>query len=584
MNFLRRDRLPGLATLRARLRASVRSPLAWILVISAVLRVVGIGWGLPASDGWDNDGIAPRDFLAGLVETFTPGHYFTYPPLHLLLLGVLTFPVTAIALLHAPSLAPHDVIGEILKVPYMTSIAYIARATTLVMSVGVTYAVAKIAETARGRRAGWCAAAVCAVDPILTYYSHTTNLDVPYLFWGMFALLALTRAIAWNEPRRLRHFVILALLGVATKDQAYALFLVAAPIAFLAWLAIDPVARGDARAIVRELLTAVGIGAVLFVFVDGIIWNPTGFRARLAFLVGPASKDFANYANDAAGWLRVLHDIIEMYSRLWPTAFLVLAAGGLLLQLRRRAGEDRATWLAGLVPFLAAVSFTVAFNCVALRVEHRFILPQSIIFSIYAGLAVHAFLFELRGRFARVVAQAALSVAFASAIFRAVAVDVSLLFDPRYDAERYMREHFAPGDRVETYGLNVYLTRFPDNVHVARVGLDAPQKRNPMPGFEEIEDRFENVEARKPRWIVLPYGWAWRYLIPIPDTQDTGKTTPTTQIKTRGDHVVVSFFHELLEGRRGYRVVHIAEYNRKVWPRVDIHASTDSAVWILERM
>jgi len=566
-----------------RVSAWIRSPLAWILLACAVVRIVGIGWGLPASDGWDNDGVAPRDFLAGLVETFTPGHYFTYPPLHLLVLGVLTFPVTAVALIHAPSFAPHDVVAEILKVPYMTCIAYVARATSVAMSLGITYAIAKIAETLRGPRAGLCAAAACAVDPTLTYYAHTTNLDVPYLFWGMLALLALVRAIAQNEPRRLRSFIVLGLLAVATKDQAYALFLLGAPLSLAAWFAFDPNARTEARSILRHLLRALGLGAALFLVVDGVIWNPTGFRARLHFLVGPASRDFANYANDAGGRWRVIVDTFRLYAGIWPSAFIVLAGGGLLLHVLQRNRTDRARWVAGLVPLLAAISFTATFNCVALRVEHRFILPQSLIFSVYVGLAVHAFLFELRGNVARPIARAALAVAFARAIFLALTVDVTLLFDPRYDAERWMREHFAAGDSVETYGLNVYLPRFPSLVHTTRIGREPVTRRNPMPGFEEREDRFENVAQRKPRWIVFTDGWAWRYLIPVPETEAPGMTTPSTQLSTRGDLVGVHFFHDLLDGRRGYHVAHASAFTSDIWPRVSIHGSTGCTVWILER-
>ena len=102
-------------------RDCLRSPLAWVVIVAGIIRIVGIGWGLPASDGWDNDGVAPRDYLAGLVETFTPGHFYTYPPVHLLLLAILTSPVTIVALVKAPSLAPADVVAEIVKVPYMTA-------------------------------------------------------------------------------------------------------------------------------------------------------------------------------------------------------------------------------------------------------------------------------------------------------------------------------------------------------------------------------------------------------------------------------------------------------------------------------
>jgi len=70
-----------------------RSPLFWILLAAAGLRLAGLFWGLPAADGWDDDGFAPRNFLTALALTWKPGAYFTYPPLHALLLAIPALPV-----------------------------------------------------------------------------------------------------------------------------------------------------------------------------------------------------------------------------------------------------------------------------------------------------------------------------------------------------------------------------------------------------------------------------------------------------------------------------------------------------------
>ena len=94
-----------------------RSPLFWILLGAALLRAAGVFWGLPGADGWDDDGVAPRNFLVGLAQTYTPGAHFTYPPLHMFLLGVLTLPGLILAIAHAPSLHPQDVIATITQVP-----------------------------------------------------------------------------------------------------------------------------------------------------------------------------------------------------------------------------------------------------------------------------------------------------------------------------------------------------------------------------------------------------------------------------------------------------------------------------------
>ena len=45
----------------------LRAPLFWILAVAAGLRLAGLFWGLPASDGWDDDGFAPRNFLTALA-------------------------------------------------------------------------------------------------------------------------------------------------------------------------------------------------------------------------------------------------------------------------------------------------------------------------------------------------------------------------------------------------------------------------------------------------------------------------------------------------------------------------------------
>ncbi len=285
--------------------AALPAELRVVLAVAAVLHGIGLGWGLPASDGWDNDGIAPRDILPGLASTFTPGDYYTYPPFHLALLAVLTLPVTVVAVLRARTTALPDVLAEILAPAYMTAFSVVARVVALVMSLGVAIALARMTEeivgaseqapdNARARRAGTFTAAVASAGVVFTSYAHVSNLDMPALFWSSLAALALVRAIARREPRRLRHAVVLAALAVTTKDQAYALFVVAAPLLLGGWVLADAWSRKNARLLAREAAIAIALGLALVLVVDGALTNPSGFRARLAFLRGPASQDFSN--------------------------------------------------------------------------------------------------------------------------------------------------------------------------------------------------------------------------------------------------------------------------------------------------
>lgn len=562
------------------IRRRVHTPRGWILGAFLLMNVPGLQWGLPASDGWDNDGIAPRDFLAGLVETFTPGHFYQYPPVQLVILGVLTLPVTLIGLFRAASLSPPDVIAEMIKVPYMTAIALIARSVSLLMAAGTINAVSRMVEEVKGERASLFALAFGALNAPLTYYARTSNLDVPYMFFATTAMLALVRALARKEPARLRRFAIFAVLAVGTKDQAYALFLGAVPFAFALWLWRSPWACTRRKELALTALMLLVLAVVLLFLVDCVPFNPSGFRARVHFLVGSASQDYVHYTNDWTGRLRVIQDIVSNSPRYYALPALVLAVIGGALGVSRI--RDRDVRLAALIPLFCALSYTMFFNCVARRTDHRFVLPQMILLAAYGGIALDVFT-QQRIRWRERLSWAITVCMGGVGLFACVSVTAALLLDQRYDAEAWLREHTRPGDLIETHSLNVYLLRFPSDARVIRVGPDPVSKRNPMPGITEVQDEYGHAEARNPRFIVVSEGWAWRYLLDPKQHMEPGRVLPPTQIKTGSDLDGSTFFQELLTNKRGFHWVHKSDWTSKVFPRLDFHASTSRDIWIFER-
>jgi hypothetical protein len=549
-----------------------RDPLVWILLGLAIVRVVGIGWGLPASDGWDNDGVAPRDFLPGLVATFTPGDHYTYPPLHLAVLAVLTLPITIAALVRAPALAPAALVQTFIQVPTMTAMAYVARFVSLAMSLGITWALSRVAREVWGKRAGIYAAIVVGLEVPATYYAHTTNLDVPYVFWASLAMLALVRAVMRAEPRRLRAAMLFAACAVATKDQAYALFLFGVPATLAMWLFARK--RPDARVIARETAIGVAMAIALLLVVDGAVTNPTGFRARVGFLLGGASRDFVQYAAGLRGRWSVLVDIAREAPDHYPVFVFPLLALGVALHVPRTWGARR---VAGLAPLFAAISFTLAFNFTALRVEHRFVMPQWLMLGVYAGPAIDA-LVESPLRWP---ARALGVLAIAWGLWRCAEVDAMLLFDPRYDAEAFMAAHVKPGDTMEVHGLNVYLPRLPTNAIVTRVGPEPPNKRNPLPGVTELRDTYERTTVRRPKWVTISRCWAWRYLRAKEPAPIDGRVMPPTQAREMEEEDATSFFPEFFNQGKGYKLAH-----ESLWPktmrRVDINASLGCDVFVYE--
>jgi hypothetical protein len=576
----------AIAELPGRARALWAAPLGKILALALVLRLAGPFWGLPNSDGWDDDGVAPRDFLPGILQTYWPGHHYTYPPLHLILLAVASAPVWLARLMHARDLAPATVVATFIHVPTMTALAVIGRLASAALSLGLLWNTAKIGEDLGGSaRAGAWVAAACALNATFTYYSQTTNLDGPYLFWGVWSLRWLIRAVVHDEPRALRRSLVLAALSVATKDQAYALFILTVPATLSAWLLLDRGGRAPWSVGLREAAIGAALALPLLLLIDGAVTNPSGFHERLRFLLGTASQDHAYYAKTWAGRVNLLHDLALQFDKFYPVVFAPIGAVGLVIAA---IAPDARRRLAGLVPLLAALSFTIAFDMTARRTENRFILPQSLMLGVYIGMALDALQTRLAGcgtaahRSAWGLAVATALLA-ATALFGCVAVDVAMILDPRYDAEAWMAAHVPPGGRVEVYDNNVHLPRFPSQARVERVDTTPVASRNPLLSVEEVSDRFSNVEARRPDFIVVSEFWAGKYLVDPEVLKSLGFVPSSSQLAMARDTDSRAFFHALLDGTLNYRRAHVSGWTSTFWPRVDLHASLTREVWIFER-
>jgi len=560
---------------------AIRSPVLWLLLAGAVLRLPGLMWGLPASDGWDSDGVAPRDFLIGVVKTYRTGDFFTYPPLHLLLLTALTAPGWIVGLIKASSFAQSDLISEFIKPPYMTFFAVTARLVSIALSLATIVFASKIGQEIGGRRVGLLVVAICVLNPVLTYYGQTSNLDAPYLFWAMAAMWQWTRVISRHEIGRVRWALLFTVAAIATKDQAYAIFILSIPLVLALWFLADAAARENSREILFNLLVWSTISLLLLLAVDGALTNPIGFGLRFAFLIGSASQDHAYYARDWHGRIRLLRDIWDDFAKYYPSVIAYISLLGFMTHCSR-ANADRGVWVAGFLPLLAIISFTATFNFVALRAESRFVLPQLLFLSIYAALGVD-FLLGLKPAIVRWAVRISVSIVAGLAIHQCLAVSAALRNDPRYDAERWLKDNVAADDHIETYGLNVYLPRFSAG-RVSRVSPLPIENRSPLPGVTEIQQPLDAIEIRSPRFIVISEAWANRYLAPDASDNSDSRLLSNDQRRQFQETATRRYFHDLYEQRLRYRLAHSSTYESPFWPRVHLHESLAETVRIFQRV
>jgi hypothetical protein len=560
---------------------------AAIRVGFVVLSLAAIGWDLPSSFGWENDGVAPRDIFAGVAQNLRPGSAFRYPLLHPLLLALLSLPVLVPAALRARSFALDDVQAAMLAPPVMTACALVGRLVAMAAALVALAALGRIASRLAGRRVGRWAEALAAVNLSFSYYGRATNLDGPALMWTVLAVervLRVAGAPADGERRRRDLGACGFFVGasIATKDQAYASYVLLVP--FIAWLVV----RARAREQPRDWLRAVGVMVATYAAASGAVFNPTGFVTRVRTLVGGASADYRGYTRSAAGVLANLADIAAAQADLWwPWPVVALAWGGVALVVA--AVVARRATAAALVPLGAGLGSLCGFALVVGRAEHRFVLSLGFWLSFYAAIALERAVAWLRARSAAPAVAAATTLGGALLLVYAALPAVALIATQWGDGRRAVEHWLArrpPGTTVETFGPLVYLPRFAPPAlapyRVARVGPEPVVGRNPQPGMDERAGTIAGARSRRPDVLILSEGFVHPFLdLPPVGARIVAEVTRAA----RSDPQTVAFVTAAVNDRLAdYRRCFIAEPHLTFpFSARRIHGSTGAHTWVLAR-
>jgi hypothetical protein len=527
---------------------------------------VGFTWGLPGSSTWAVDAISPRSCgLGAIVETYWPGHFHTYPPLHMALLTVLSLPWIALGALRSGT-GREELARELIKPLYMTGIEVSARAVAAAMALAIVWSTIRWWTRIDGRRTGIGAGLVVAANSTLVYYAHTGNLEVPYLFWASWAMLEMDRVLC-GEPRE-RAAILCSVAAILSKDQAVAV-LVPLSVALLA-----PCAAPRESTFRRRVLTPCLEGIALYAVVSGALVNPVGFRRRVAFLVGPASQTWVAYPRGLAGDLRLARDALRFVPHFtsWPIA--IAAIVGVLLVTVTTRGILRVRTLQ---PFVAALSFTALLALGVRRSEDRFLLPETIFVLPYSAVVLSR-AWEGLPR-PRVVVGALAAASLVLALLRVVSLDATLLVDSRYAAERFLAS-LPSGTHVEVLGTTLFLPRLPPTISVVRPGTESIADRQAIPGVTEIVDPDMDPRPRAPALIVLATALSQELVTappPPPSRRPYGSTSYHDDVSHR-------LFRRLFDGSLGYRRSLVARCDLP-WPLEcrRVHEATGEEVWMYSR-
>lgn len=460
------------------------SKIRWVLLFSLVLNAAGIWFGLPSYEGWCPDEILPDHVRQGIAQRFSGRWNTKYPPLHYYILALVEGPAMAGARLL--KLDPDDLM-------VYSGFILLGRLVSLLMAAGIVFLVYRSGREILDEGSSVFAALITALVLPFVYYSKTANLDVPYMFWFAFSVFYFLRL---QKTGRGKHYVLFALtaaLAVGAKDQAYGLYVL--PVLYILVRDWKRRKRESPGLTVFRFLTnrtylyAGGTALLALVLIFNLAFNFHGVVLHLKTITGPLSKDARIFPHTPAGHLRLLGRALDQirFSLGWPLLAVCVLGLGQALVAKKRNG-----------PLFSLLLFFLSFEIFLLHVVMynyaRFYLPGCLVLSFFGGRFV-ASLFRAGGRIG-ILSRAAVTVVVLYSAFAAFSLDLLMIKDSRYEAERWIRENIPDGATVGLAVLPVYGPRT-HGFHVLKI-------RHPFVNLRQL--------PYQPDYLILTTEWSRRFV------------------------------------------------------------------------
>jgi 4-amino-4-deoxy-L-arabinose transferase-like glycosyltransferase len=518
-------------------------PIASILVLSFVLNITGITWGLPNHLDWAVDTIVPFDMLEAAYKRFSGGWANIYPPLPYLIQAALSAPLLGYLMLIGGLKAPNPTFPFGLADPLstMTSIILIARIWSVLLATGIVLLVYLTVQELFDRRSAIFSALVVTLYYPLVYYAHNANVDVPYLFWSALAIYWFLQVLKQGRLKDYVLFAFFGILAICTKDQAYGLFLLS-PLPIL-WTRLMEAGRQPDKQLSwrpllwdRRLLAAGVVAIVTFVLGQNLLFNFSGFINHIQIIVGPGSALYAAYAPTLSGQLQLFWATIwELAVGMTLPLFLLCLIGCIYCTVKFPRHS---------LPLLfLAMSYYLTLISVVRYVPLRFVLPIGIIMAFFGGKVISDIWQQGRWQTLRRVA---VCLAFGYAALVVIQLDVLLINDPRYAAEQWLRENIREGAVIETFAPNEsflkHYPRFPLSVKVRSSRLSAGTQWE-VPEKAPEKKIFPNSYAGRedPDYVILSKHWYGRFL--AAEAGDTPQARVLNDLfRSRTEYALVATF------------------------------------------
>ncbi len=516
--------------------------LVLILFLSLILNTIGMTWGLPNYVDRAQDSVALMT-LKGMPTAFSNGWRSRYPPMHLLTLATCYTPYLGYLMLSGQLQEPTRFFPYGLADPLtlLTHLIFMARLVSVLMGVGIVLGVFLAVRELYDRRAALCASLIVTLYYPLVFYAHNANTDVPYLFWATLSIYHFIKVLKYRQLKNYILYAVFGALAICTKDQAFALILLA-PLPML-WTQFAEQRRETGQiwpSIVqalfdRRLLLAGLASVVTFILAQNLLFNFDGFVAHVTMLLGPKWQSYATHTPTLFDRLQLLWETTShLINGLTPPLFGICLVGTVYCAWRFPKYS--------LPVLLLPTGYYVLFINKILWTANRHTLPIGMILAFFGGKLLADLWQQTRWQG---LTRAAVCGVLAYVALFPIQLDYLLLRGSHERAEQWMQAHLPKGAIIETLAfdhqhLNWAYPRFPAWVKVRYSRAKTPTMWESAPILAKhvrLPNLYRGAEAAD-------------YII-VGENKSEDVALQHQPVKTTRDQIIQNLFAE----RLGYTLV-----------------------------
>ncbi len=431
----------------------VKIALLGIVLCSIVLNITGINWGQPSGHPWHSDSIAGLRTVQHMPNLF--GQWKNkYPRVPFLVNAVFYKPLLNNWEKNPVTISTEDgrYVRNVLNIERVSKLIIISRVISAIMGVGSVVAVFMAARLLfRDNIAAVFSGLALAFTMLFVFYSHLGNVDSCSVFCFAWSLYWTVKAVYVGKWRHFALSGLFCALAVCSKDPMGGFV---AGLGLAMWIAGAGVVReqgGNFRkalfsVVNAKVLVAILVAAICFAILNGLFAGPEELKNRMQMWKGVPARE---NAPDNPQLLVLQRSLSNLYLGLgWP--FLSFSFGSLIYCAIRH----RWKFAFGIFPLL--------FFYLIVLMNIRFVTPRFLLggYPCLALLIGKGCSDLLRWQKLPVIVRVApVASVYALSLLYCIGLDLELVQESRYKAERWLASRVDSKDTVVALCLPAYAPR-----------------------------------------------------------------------------------------------------------------------------